>query len=70
MKKIISIILSLLMIMGIITIPTRCEASFAINKEDVYSKGLYKDYLRWNGMGIIFNYVVYEKDGVDKIKFI
>lgn len=63
MKKIISIILSLLMIIGIITIPTRCQASFSMDKTEVYSKGLYKDYLRWNGMGIIFNYVVYEKNG-------
>lgn len=63
MKKIISIILSLLMIMGITTISTRCQASFTMYKADVYSKGLYKDYLRWNGIGIIFNYVVYEKNG-------
>ena len=63
MKKIISIILSLLMIIGIITIPTISEATFTIDKTDVYSKGLYKDYLRWNGIGIIFNYVVYEKNG-------
>lgn len=63
MKKIISIILSLLMIIGIITLPTKVEATFAINKADLYSKGTYKDYLRWNGMGIVFDYVVYQKDG-------
>lgn len=63
MKKVISVILSLLMIMGIITIPTRSEAAFEMNKARLYSKGLYKDYLRWDGMGLIFNYVVYEKDG-------
>ena len=63
MKKIISITLSLLMIIGIITMPTKSEAAFTINKADLYSKGTYKDYLRWNGMGLVFDYVVYQKDG-------
>lgn len=63
MKKIISIILSLLMIMGSIVFPTKVGATFTINKADLYSKGTYKDYLRWNGMGIVFDYVVYQKDG-------
>lgn len=63
MKKIISIILSLLMIIGIITWPANAQASISINKADLYSKGTYKDYLRWNGMGIVFDYVVYKKDG-------
>lgn len=63
MKKVISIILSILMIIGIITIPTKSEAVFTINKADLYSKGTYKNYLRWGGMGLVFDYVVYEKDG-------
>ena len=63
MKKIISIILSLLMIMGIVIIPTKAQASVSIDEAYLYSKGTYKDYLRWGGMGLVFNYVVYEKDG-------
>lgn len=63
MKKIISIILSLLMITGIISIPTETQASVSINKADLYSKGTYKDFLHWDGVGIVFDYVVYEKDG-------
>ena len=63
MKKIISIILSVLMIIGIICLPNKSQASFSIDKADLYSKGTYKDYLRWNGMGIVFDYVVYQKDG-------
>lgn len=63
MKKIISITLSLLMIIGVITLPTKAQASVSINEAYLYSKGTYKDYLRWNGMGLVFDYVVYEKDG-------
>ena len=63
MKKIISIILVLLMIIGIISIPSKSNASFKISKADLYSKGFYKDYLRLGNMGIVFNYVVYAKDG-------
>ncbi|MGN1310688.1 MAG: SpaA isopeptide-forming pilin-related protein [Clostridia bacterium] len=63
MKKIISIILVLLMIIGIISIPSKSNASFKISKADLYSKGFYKDYLRLGNMGIVFNYVVYTKDG-------
>lgn len=63
MKKIISIILSLLMIIGIITIPTKTQASFTINKADLYSKGRYIDYLHLGKIGIVFDYVVYQKDG-------
>lgn len=63
MKKIMSIILSLLMIIGIVTIPSKTEATFIIDKANLYSKGTYKDYLRWGGMGLVFDYVVYQKDG-------
>lgn len=63
MKKIISIILSLLMIMGIIAIPTKTNATFEINKADLYSKGKSIDYLHWNGMGLVCDFVVYKKDG-------
>ena len=63
MKKIISIILSLLMIMGIIIIPTKTQASIPINEAYLYSKGTYSDYLRYGGVGIVFDYVVYQKDG-------
>ena len=63
MKKIISIILILLMIIGIISIPKKAIANFEISKADLYSKGYYEGYLRWGGMGLVFNYVVYEKDG-------
>ena len=51
------------MIIGIISIPSTSKASFEINKADLYSKGTYKDYLRWGGMGLVFDYVVYQKDG-------
>lgn len=63
MKKIISIILSLLMIIGIISIPNKSLASFSIDKAEVYSKGYYEDHLRLGNMGIVFNFVVYAKDG-------
>lgn len=63
MKKMISIILSLLMIMGIISIPTKTNATFEIDKANLYSKGKSIDYLHWNGMGIVCDFVVYEKDG-------
>lgn len=65
MKKIISIILSILMIIGIISIPQTSQATFAIDKADLYSAGYYENYLRWGGMGLVFNYVVYSKDGVE-----
>ena len=51
------------MIIGIISIPSKSNASFKISKADLYSKGFYKDYLRLENMGIVFNYVVYAKDG-------
>lgn len=63
MKKIISIILSLLMIIGIICVPNKSLASFSIDKAEVYSKGYYEDHLRLGNMGIVFNFVVYAKDG-------
>lgn len=63
MKKIISIVLSLLMIIGIIFMPNKANATFTIDRADLYSKGKYIDYLYWNGMGLVFDYVVYEKDG-------
>lgn len=63
MKKIISIILCLLMIIGIVTLPNKAEATFTIDKANLYSKGTYSDYLRWGGMGLVFDYVVYQKDG-------
>lgn len=63
MKKIISIILIILMTIGIIIFPNKSNANFEIDSADLYSKGVYSDYLRWGGMGLIFNYVVYTKDG-------
>ena len=63
MKKIISITLSLIMIIGMVTFPNKAEATFTINEANLYSKGTYKDYLRWGGMGLVFDYVVYQKDG-------
>lgn len=63
MKKIISIILSLLMIIGILAIPTKSNATFTIDKANLYSKGKSIDYLHWNGMGLVCDFVVYEKDG-------
>ncbi|MBO5413838.1 MAG: Cys-Gln thioester bond-forming surface protein [Clostridia bacterium] len=63
MKKIISIILIVLMIIGIVALPNKSEATFTIDKADLYSKGTYSDYLRWGGMGLVFDYVVYQKDG-------
>lgn len=63
MKKIISIILSILMIMGIVIIPTESEASVPINEAYLYSKGTSIDYLHFGNIGIVCDYVVYEKDG-------
>lgn len=63
MKKIISIILCLLMIIGIVTLPNKAEATFTIDKANLYSKGTYSDYLRYGGVGLVFDYVVYQKDG-------
>lgn len=63
MKKIISIILSLLMIMGIVIIPTESEASVPINEAYLYSKGTSIEYLHFGNIGIVCDYVVYEKDG-------
>lgn len=63
MKKIISIILSFLMMAGTFVVPNKVDATFTINRADLYSKGNYIDYLHWNGMGLVFDYVVYEKDG-------
>lgn len=65
MKRLISIILIILMIIGVVAIPNKSNANFSINKADLYSCGEYKDYLRWGGMGIVFHYVVYSKDGVE-----
>lgn len=63
MKKIISIILILLMTMGIIIIPSKSKASVSINEAYLYSKGTYTNYLHWGVIGLVFDYVVYEKDG-------
>ncbi|MGN1301073.1 MAG: SpaA isopeptide-forming pilin-related protein [Clostridia bacterium] len=63
MKKILSIILSLLMIIGIVTLPNKAEATFTVDKADLYSKGTYSDYLRFGGVGLVFDYVVYQIDG-------
>lgn len=63
MKKIISMILCVLMTMGIIIVPTKSNATFTIDKANLYSKGQSIDYLHWNGMGLVCDFVVYEKDG-------
>ena len=65
MKKIISIFLVILMIIGIVVMPTKSYASFSIESADLYSKGIYSDYLHYGDIGIVFNYVVYSKDGVE-----
>lgn len=63
MRKIISIILIALMIIGTIILPNKAYANFSIDSASLYSKGLYEGYLRYGNTGIIFNYVVYSKDG-------
>lgn len=65
MKKIVSVILIILMITGIVTIPTKVKASFSIDSASLYSKGSYSDYLHFGNIGIVFNYVVYSKDGIE-----
>ena len=65
MKKIISIFLVILMIIGIVVMPTKSYASFSIESADLYSKGVYSDYLHFGNVGIVFNYVVYSKDGAE-----
>ena len=65
MKKIILIIiLSLIAILAIV-LPMKAKANFSINEADLYSKGVYSNYLHFGNTGIIFNYVVYSKDGVE-----
>lgn len=63
MKKLISIILIILMIIGTMVVPSKVQASFSIDSAELYSKGVYEGYLGYGNMGIIFNYVVYKKDG-------
>lgn len=63
MKKIISIILSLLMMIGIVTIPNKTQAVFAINETQLYSIGTSIDYLHLGNIGIVCDFVVYNKDG-------
>lgn len=63
MKKIISVILIVLMMIGTLILPSKVNANFNIDSADLYSKGLYEGYLRYGNTGIIFNYVVYLKDG-------
>ena len=65
MKKIISIILILLMIFGIVIFPRKIQANFIIDSANLYSKGLFEGYLKYEQTGIVFNYVVYSKDGVE-----
>ena len=65
MKKIVSIIIIILMIMGITFMPTKAYANFNIENADLYSKGIYSDYLHFGDVGIVFNYVVYLKDGIE-----
>lgn len=63
MKKIISIILSLLMMIGAIFLPTTSKATFTVEKADLHSKGTYVDYIHFGKIGIVCDYVVYEKGG-------
>lgn len=63
MKKIISVILSLLMIIGIITLPKEVQATFSMNEANLYSTGTSIDYLHFGNIGIVCDYVVYAKDG-------
>lgn len=63
MKKTISIILILMAFLNLLLLPTNSYAILSISEADLYSKGQYDDYLRWEDIGIIFNYVVYKKDG-------
>lgn len=63
MKKLIITIIILQMIIAIFILPNKSQAVFSIDKADLYSKGTYSDYLRFGGMGIVFDYVVYQKDG-------
>lgn len=63
MKKIISIVLIILMMMGILTFPSKVNASFSIDSVNLYSKGFYEGYLKYQNTGIVFNYVAYSKDG-------
>lgn len=63
MKKLISIILIILMIIGTMVVPSKVQASFSIDSAELYSKGVYEGYLGHGNVGVIFNYVVYKKDG-------
>lgn len=63
MKRIIVIILVASMAMGLAVIPKMVQANFDIESANLYSKGVYSDYLHYGNIGIVFNYVVYSKDG-------
>lgn len=63
MKKTISIILIIMVFLNLLLIPINSYAVFSISEADLYSKGQYDDYLRWEDIGIIFNYVVYKSEG-------
>ena len=65
MKKIKTIITIVLMIVSLILMPQKVNASFGIETADLYSKGVYNDYLHFGNTGIVFNYVVYLKDGIE-----
>lgn len=64
MKKIILNFLLIIFIAMAIIMPNNSNA-FSISSADLYSKGYYENYLKWGGAGVVFNYVVYEKDGVE-----
>lgn len=62
MRKILSILI-ILMTIGMSIIPVKTNASFSIDSANLYSKGIFNDYISFRNDGTFFNYVVYEKNG-------
>ena len=65
MRKVL-IILSVTVILFIaIMVKTDTKASIEISKADLYSKGEYSNLLKYQGVEVVFNFVVCKQDGVE-----
>lgn len=62
LKKVLSIIILVITLFGI---SIRSNASFSIESASLYSKGEYIDIIRYNGVNVLTNFVVYSKDGIE-----
>lgn len=67
LKQIIRIILIVLILFAssIGKAGNKVEATFFVDKANLYSKGSYGNMLKYNGVEVLTTYVVYSKDGVE-----